>query len=97
MVTYRIFFASGDRLRASPDGGDPEHRDSREVFTAAEAAEIVSRHPYAWLDAHGDITVSTYSTRCGAGQYKPVTGRQMAARLRGRRPASRIPASLRRS
>jgi hypothetical protein len=71
MVTYRIFFASGDRLR----------RDSREVFTAAEAAGIVSRHPYAWLDAHGDITVSTYSTRCGAGQYKPVTGRQMAARL----------------
>jgi hypothetical protein len=84
MVTYRIFFADGDRLRAYSDGGDPERRDSRDVFSAAEAAGIVSRHPYAWLDAHGDITVSTYSTRCGAGQYKPVTGRQMAARLRGR-------------
>jgi len=74
-ATCKIYFASGDPLRTA---------DGRDTFTAAEAAGIVQGHPWAWADRADDIIVSTYRTRCGAGQYKPVTGRQMAARLRSR-------------
>jgi hypothetical protein len=71
---YKIFYASGDRFR------DPN--TDQDTFTAAEAAKWVEIQPWAWIDSDGDLIVNTYRDRCGADQYKPITGRQMAARLR---------------
>lgn len=72
MATYKIFYASGDRHRDANDGKD--------VFTAAEAADIVSDHPWAEVDADGDIIVSTYRSRYPG--HREIRGTQMAARLR---------------
>lgn len=71
--TYKIYFASGEPFQ-------------QDAYTATEAAQIVADHPWAWADRDGDIIVSTYRTRCGADEYQPVTGCQMAARLRKGRP-----------
>ena len=77
MKTYRIYFASGDPLREG----------SQDQFTAAEAADLVAAHPWAWTDRDGDIIVNTYRTRCGADEHKPIKGHQMAARLRRGEPS----------
>jgi hypothetical protein len=73
MKTYRIYFASGEPFQ-------------QDAYTAAEAAQIVADHPWAWVDRGGGIIVSNYRTRCGADGYQPVKGHQMAARLRRGEP-----------
>ena len=70
-TAYRIYFATGTPFQ-------------KDTYTAAEAAQIVAGHPWAWVDRAGDIIVSNYRTGHGADEYTPVTGRQMAARLRRR-------------
>ena len=68
-TAYRIYFATGTPFQ-------------KDTYTAAEAAQIVAGHPWAWVDRAGDIIVNNYRTGHGADEYTPVTGRQMAARLR---------------
>jgi hypothetical protein len=73
MGSYKIYFAGGDRLRTT---------SGQDTFTAAEAADHVAIHPWAWVDADDDVIVGNYRPQGGKGQRRAIKGSQMAVILR---------------
>ena len=68
-TAYRIYFATGTPFQ-------------KDTYTAAEAAQIVAGHPWAWVDRAGDIIVSNYRDRTRRRRvhagHRPADGRPAA-------------------